>query len=125
MSTHMQTETVKWANGAFLYLLPKHAKVIQRVVEEQGVFLQSKHILVSPTFVDALDLCLHAKPERSGREAFLVSRAGVVQSETRLLLLPFRDYVYSKLEPPVVEEKDPEKPKEEFDNEKRRRWKCY
>ena len=85
-------ERPPWANGAFLYLHRDEAAVIEDCVRRQGVFLQSKHILVSHgEFVTALDRCLRASPQRSGREAFLVSRAGMVQSETRLLL--FRLYI--------------------------------
>ena len=81
-------ERPAWANGAFLFLTKAHADQIRGQVARQGVHLQSKHILVSPTHRQALDACLSAKPERSGREAFLVSRAGMVQTETRFMLLP-------------------------------------
>ena len=114
-------ERPSWANGAFLYLLPEHAREIQKVVEHQGVFLQSKHILVSPTLVNALELCLQAKPEQAGREAFLVSRAGMVQSEQRLLLLPFRAYVYNKTETATIPEQRTEISEEGSRLEKKKR----
>ena len=81
-------ERPRWANGACLFLTRAHADQIQGCIERQGVHLQSKHVVVSPTHRAALDACLDVKPLRSGREAFLISRAGMVQTETMLVLLP-------------------------------------
>ena len=81
-------ERPSWANGAFLYLTREHAGLIKGAVERQGVHLQSKHILVSPTHRGVLSAALSARPASYGREAFLVARAGMIQTETRLVLLP-------------------------------------
>ena len=81
-------ERPSWAGGACLYLTEAHANQIQDQLKRQGVSLQSKHIVVSPTHQTAVELCLSAKPNRTGREAFLISRAGMVQTETKLFLLP-------------------------------------
>ena len=81
-------ERPSWANGAFLYLTRRHAKKIQEVVQRFGMYLQSKHILVSKKHEEALRKCLDAKPACGGREAFLISRAGMIQSTTYIVLLP-------------------------------------
>ena len=81
-------ERPSWANGAFLYLEPSHAHKIKDAVQRNGVHLQSKHILVSPTHYQDLLACLYAKQETTGRESFLISRAGQIQTESKLILWP-------------------------------------
>ena len=68
-------ERPAWANGAFVYLTQEHAVDIQQAIRESGVQLQSKHILISGEFKDALKAALDVKPAGSGREAFQIRRA--------------------------------------------------
>ena len=76
-----------WANGAFLYLEPKHAKVIEKHVADCGLKLQSKHMLVSASILQLIERTLKAEPEGSGREALLLRRAGVIEKKEQMALL--------------------------------------
>lgn len=74
-------ERPHWANGAFVYLTDEHAAAIQQAVKENCIQLQSKHVLVSEEHRDLVKRVLATGPQGSGREAFLLRRAGAVESE--------------------------------------------
>ena len=58
--------------------------------------LQSKHILVSGEFKDALKAALDAKPDGSGREAYQIRRAGEILQEERVPL-PGYSFTFGQL----------------------------
>lgn len=74
-------ERPPWANGAFVYLTPEHAADIFQAVDESALVLQSKHVLVSDEYRDLVKRVLATGPQGSGREAFLLRRAGAVERE--------------------------------------------
>ena len=76
----------KWATGAFVYLSPGHARVIESAIRVSGKTLQSKHLLVSPQFKPLVKEVLEVKPEGPGREAFLMRRACPINEGERLEL---------------------------------------
>jgi len=80
-------ERPEWANGAFLYLEPEHAKVIEKYIADSGLKLQSKHMLVSASILQLTEQTLKEGPECSGREAFLMRRAGSIEKKEQLPLL--------------------------------------
>ena len=75
-----------WSNGACVYLTAEDAVAINwkdAVQREQvlGVTLQSKHIICSLCYYELLERVLHdqsAYANQTGREAFLIRRAGVL-----------------------------------------------
>ena len=75
-----------WAGGAFVFLLPEDVEIVKEVIEQRGIFLQSKHVLVSDGLKSMVKELLEAKPPGSGREAFLKRRSGVVEKEERIAL---------------------------------------
>mmetsp|Transcript_17392 Transcript_17392/g.47462 ORF Transcript_17392/g.47462 Transcript_17392/m.47462 type:complete len:720 (-) Transcript_17392:152-2311(-) len=87
-------ERPPWANGAFVYLTPEHAADIQTAIDEHGVRLQSKHILVSEELKPILKKVLDAKPDGHNREAFLRRRAGAIERED---IVPFATYSFEEL----------------------------
>ena len=81
-------ERPHWANGAFVYLSPGHAQVIEHAVAVSGKTLQSKHILVNPQFRPLVQEVLEATPEGpSGREVFLMRRAGMIEEVEKVELV--------------------------------------
>ena len=76
-----------WAFGAFVYLAPEHVVEVMEAIKEQGVHLQSKHILVSEVHKDLVKQVLSVSPEGPGREAFLTRRAGAIEQVEQLPLL--------------------------------------
>ena len=83
-SNHGLPERPSWANGAFVYLTPRHAAEIQETMLATGtrLYLQSKHILVSEEYKDLVQDVLSLRIDGPGREAFLTRRAGMfAQSE--------------------------------------------
>lgn len=77
-------ERPPWANGAFLYLEHGHAQMIQDVVQQYGLKLQSKHMLVSQKYISLVEQTLQQGPEGSGREAFLMRRAGSIEKKEKM-----------------------------------------
>ena len=75
-----------WAGGAFVFLLPEDVEIVKEVIEQRGIFLQSKHVLVSDGLKSMVKELLEAKPPGSGREAFLKRRSGDVEKEERIAL---------------------------------------
>ena len=57
-----------WANGAFLFLSERHARIIGNSIESAGILLQSKHIVVSPQFKDVLKEVLETPARRIRHE---------------------------------------------------------
>ena len=84
-----------WSNKASIFLTPEDAAAINWSDEVQrqqvvGVTLQSKHIVCSMCYYDLIERVLrHQSPyaNETGREAFLIRRAGVI-SERVLRPLP-------------------------------------
>ena len=70
-----------WATGAFIYCTPAHAEILEEMVDELQVQLQSKHLVCSPEHLSVLQRCLTAEASsaRQGREGFLKRRAGQVR----------------------------------------------
>ena len=87
-------ERPRWANGAFVYLLPEHTACIERAVRDAGENLQSKHMLVSEELKETLKRTLDAKPEGSGREGYQIRRAGEVSRQRRI---PLPGYTFEDL----------------------------
>ena len=75
-----------WAGGAFVFLLPEDVAIVKEVIEQRGIFLQSKHVLVSDGLKSLVKESLEAKPPGPGREAFLIRRAGEVGEEEKIPL---------------------------------------
>ena len=76
-----------WANGAFMYCNPQHAKLVQAEHEHFPFLLQSKHIICSPEYAALVKEVLAADPEDGiafGRQAFLMKRAGSIKEEWKL-----------------------------------------
>ena len=84
-------ERPDWAGGAFIFLHPHETEAARRVIEQkqkEGNGLQSKHILVSNDLYHMVKELLDAKPQGSGREAFLRRRAGVVERKGPISFRP-------------------------------------
>ena len=80
-------ERPAWANGAFIYCNPQHAKLVQAEHERFPFLLQSKHIICSPEYAALVKEVLAADPEDGiafGRQAFLMKRAGSIKEEWKL-----------------------------------------
>ena len=80
-------ERPAWANGAFIYCNPQHAKLVQAEHELFPFPLQSKHIICSPEYAALVKEVLAADPEDDiafGRQAFLMKRAGSIKEEWKL-----------------------------------------
>ena len=69
-----------------MFLLPEDVEIVKEVIEQRGIFLQSKHVLVSDGLKSMVKELLEAKPPGSGREAFLKRRSGDVEKEERIAL---------------------------------------
>ena len=82
-----RAERPSWAAGAFVYLAAEHVPEVMEAIKEQGVKLQSKHILVSEQHKDLVKQVLTVSPEGPGREAFLTRRAGAIEQVEQLPLL--------------------------------------
>ena len=80
-----------WANGAFVYLTPRHAAEFLASIREScmPLCLETKHILVSEEYRALVGEVLSACPEGPGREAFLLRRAGVIDRED-VIHMPFQ-----------------------------------
>ena len=81
-------ERPSWAAGAFVYCAKEHFAEVRHAMKEQGVILQSKHILVSEVHQDLLRRVLTMSPEGPGREAFLTRRAGAIE-QVEAVNLPY------------------------------------
>ena len=68
-----------WATGALVYCAKEHVAEVRQALTEQGVHLQSKHIIVSEVHEALLRRVLTHSPEGPGREAFLLRRAGAIE----------------------------------------------
>lgn len=97
-----------WANGAFVFLTQEHARVIREALDTQKIDLQSKHILISGVYKKAVHDALGAKPSMPGREAFLMRRAGAIDSQEIVPLPPVSaEPVYaSQQEPPAQQPRE-------------------
>ena len=73
-------EQPTWANGACVYLTEQHAVTIQDVIRKRGVRLKSKHVVVSEEYEDLLGEALSFEWSGESREAFLMRRAGAIES---------------------------------------------
>jgi hypothetical protein len=91
-----------WANGAFVYLTPRHAAEFLASWRSSWrswrsscrescmpLYLETKHILVSEEYRALVGEVLSACPEGPGREAFLLRRAGVIDRED-VIHMPFQ-----------------------------------
>ena len=70
-------ERPDWVGGAFVFLHPHETEAAKCVIEQrrkEGTCLQSKHVLVSNDLYHMVKELLDAKPQGSGREAFLKRR---------------------------------------------------
>ena len=66
-SAHRPTpERPVWAAGAFVYLAPEHLVEVMEAIKQQGVKLQSKHVLVSEVHKSLVIEALTAQPEGPG-----------------------------------------------------------
>ena len=65
-----------------MYITEQHAATIQDAIRKCGVRLQSKHlvVVVSEEYENLLEEALSARPKGESREAFLVRRAGEIES---------------------------------------------
>ena len=72
--------------GAFVYLEPAHVKPVMDVLKKGGLELQSKHVVCSEKYKENVKKVLTFSPDAPGREAFLLRRAGVVESDEHVKL---------------------------------------
>ena len=89
-----------WANGAFVYLLPRHARLIEHAIRTAeincGARLNSRHVVVSgggesgnPWFMPLKDLVteqLRWVPPGTGREVFIMRKTGQIEYEDKIFL---------------------------------------
>ena len=92
-----QTGRPYWSNGACLYLTPEDAEAIDWSDERQRqelleVPLQSKHVVCSKCYYDLIERVLHNPPRFTGREAFLIKRAGVIKERVLKPFPPVRSW---------------------------------
>ena len=64
-----------------MFLLPEHEECAKELIDQEILFLQSKHVLVSASLKSMVKELLDEKPQGAGREAFLKRRSGVVEIE--------------------------------------------
>ena len=83
-------ERLEWANKAFVYVTDEHALEIQNVLRNNGIKLQSKHIVVSDRFLPAVIEALNAEPTGTTREMFQKRRAGDVSGMQKFRAPPRR-----------------------------------
>ncbi len=71
-------EGPSWANGAFVYLTPRHAAEIQETMlaTRTLLFLQPNHILVSEEYKDLVQVVMSYRPAGPRRDSFLTPTAG-------------------------------------------------
>ena len=81
-------ERPSWAAGAFVYCAKEHFAEVRQAMKEQGVILQSKHILVSEVHQDLLRRVITLNTEGSGREAFLTRKSGAIE-QVEAVELPY------------------------------------
>jgi hypothetical protein len=87
-SAHRPTpERPVWAAGAFVYLAPEHLVEVMEAIKQQGVKLQSKHVLVSEVHKSLVIEALTAQPEGPGYETYQTRRAGAIEEVEQLPLL--------------------------------------
>ena len=79
-------ERPEWANGSFVYLNEFHTEITGKIRELVGFRLRTKHVLVSQEYKTTLMEALSSLPEGSGRELFLLRRAGAIESEEEISL---------------------------------------
>jgi len=70
-------ERPSWANRAFVFVGPDQIPELQDMLHNEGITLQSKHMVVSSKFKKIVQELLDAGPLGSGRDAFLRSRTKV------------------------------------------------
>ena len=97
-------ERPAWANGAFIYCNPQHAKLVQGEHEHFPFQLQSKHIICSPEYATLVKEVLAADLDGGvcGRQAFLRRRAGCIKEEWKLDLTVGSQFGFLMLDKDVV-----------------------
>jgi len=93
------TARPEWAGGAFIYLSPDHALMIQDIVKKYHLKLQSKHLVVSQTFRHIVEKALLEDFGGKGRESFLLRRAGFVEVRVPLPLPTKRPVLFLTIRP--------------------------
>ena len=77
-------ERPDWSNGAQIFLEPKHAEQIEKVLKESGRQLYSKNVVISNKYMPMLLRLLilsrgfDTRNLHSGRVRFLLTRAGMI-----------------------------------------------